>query len=676
MTKKRSSAKPRNTSSDPVVLDIESYYDKEYSLRKLSNLEYIRDARFKVHVLGVLKGGNKTFVKGPDVPAFLKKFSQEQTVICHNCFFDAAILAWKYNWRAKRYVDTLALANAVVGPARDGGGGKNDLDTLAGKLDLGEGKLELAWSKGVIDLTPAQYETMVTYLGRDLELTREVYDKLWPQLTNQEEEGWLIDHTLRIFLDRHLDIDPVKIKKARSVAQKRLKELVAASGSTPQVLASNVQFANELRERMKQAGIQMPMKRGKKGMIPALAKTDPAFLRLAESTVTPIAALIRARLVVRSTANIIARLQTLEANVKDGLPVSLVYHGAHTGRWSAGGGFNFLNLTSPDRQTDPIDREIAGLIREAVIAGKGQVFVESDAANIEARVLAWIADEQKLLADFAKSVDVYSKFISGVLHEDIHKPKDTDPAERVPRLKTMRNVGKIAILGLGYNMGVLKHAGQLSAAADVAKALNINRGLPLERQPELLKFAGNNVKHYRDEYPKIVAFWTAIEEMFQASFAGRVGAVRTMGHLSFKRLADAEVGIILPSGRMIRYGHLRYEKRVGTMSYVDFTGKSISREAKGLELRYGNGQKVYGGLLTENVVQAISRDILIQAIFALEEAGYPVVLHVYDSVVARVPKAQGEAALKLLNASLSNVPKWGKGMVLGAEGHIANDLGK
>lgn len=660
---------------EPIIFDFETYFNKklkgdlQYSLSKLSYPEYIYDSRFQVHLLGVDRNGKQDFIAPRDIPKFLKGI-KGAVVIGHNLFFDAAILAWRYDWRAERYIDTLSLANHYVGPARESSNGRNDLDTLARKLGIAVQKKDLSFMDGVAVPTPGDLLRLKEYLGTDLTITRKVADKLLPRIANAELELWLIDHTLRIFLDRQLAINPKQVTKTRKLVNTRLAERVKASGTTPAVLASNPQFATELRSRLKKYNVKMPTKRGKNSIIPALAKDDPGFLKLAEHPIKPIADLVRGRLVLRSSANVLARLNTMDKFHERGIPVHLVYYGAHTGRWSAAGGFNFLNLTSPDRANDPVDREIAKSIRESIEADTGETFVAADASQIEKRVLAWLAEESKLERGFANGDDIYSEFISDVLDEDIHKPTGKEKPAVAAHLTLMRGAGKIAVLGLGFNMGVDKFFTQLrSKSPGIAKMIADGR---ID-----LKFAGKVVEKYRKTYTEIVKFWTVIEDAFKRVLAGGEDEhVGRGGALRIERIDDTSVGIALPSGRILYYRNLRWEQHAGTRTFVGYDGKRVTRTGNNYELRFGNGKKIYGGLLTENVVQAIARDIMVLSIRKMELAKFPVVLHVYDEIVAQVKKGKAKKAEALLVKSLSTPPPWGQGMILAAEGRTERTLSK
>jgi DNA polymerase len=169
------------------------------------------------------------------------------------------------------------------------------------------------------------------------------------------------------------------------------------------------------------------------------------------------------------------------------------------------------------------------------------------------------------------------------------------------------------------------------------------------------------VVFYREKYTEDRQVLARPQPAFMAAI---LGATRKVGPLTFKRVGSKAVGITLPSGRTLFYRNLRQEAEKSP-------GGQIRKVWK-----HGNGQRIYGGLLAENVTQAVSRDILAEAIYAAEAAGYPVVLHIHDEVVPRVPEVQGQAALDFLIKALSTPPEWGKGLVLGAEGHVSKTLSK
>jgi hypothetical protein len=710
-----------------IIVDFETYYDKDYSLRKagMSYPQFIRDKRFHVFGMSVDEDGEQYWVPADAIPDWLVS-NRDNILVAHNGFFDFAVMAWHYDFIPGYMVDTLLMANHVLGSARDRGGSRNDLGSLAERLGLNpKGRVE--FMAGVRHPTEEQMRALIAYAMNDAALARQVLNRLLPQFTNPDFEFWLMDHTIRIYLTKPLRINPEKLKNVKAVVEKRQAELITAAsvvakkwgpplaekisisaskleeklvdadedqekllkkeikrlrsvalaikGDVKKILASDKLFPLLLRDIFAGSKVKMPLKRsakprkdGTQPMIPALSKSDPAYIALTEHPVDDIANLVKARLVVRSAATVAARLATMQKylDLGIGIPVHLVYYGAHTGRFSGGGGFNWQNLTNPDRAQDEIDKLIAGMIRDAVEAGDGKVFVEVDAAQIEARVLGWLAEEQDLLQDFAAKVDLYSKFIGGVLSEEIRKPTDAekkDPAKKdfVKHLLLMRDVGKKAVLGLGYQMGADKFLARLRADnRELAKMVD-SGAISME-------MAKNIVETYRDTYQEIVALWDRLNKAFHRA---RQGILTKVGPVTFKRVGVAAVACILPSGRALYYRNIRQEQRkTKRPGKPRFDGKDE------MEWKHGSGQKIYGGLLTENIVQAISRDILVEAVLATEQAGYPVALHVHDSVVGNVAEAKGQEAMDFLVKTLSTPPSWGEGMVLSAEGHFGRSMGK
>lgn len=647
-----------------IVLDFETaYHTKDkYSLRGMSVPEFILDKRFKVFGLSVgYEDGKTDWIEAPQVPSFLESVRQD-ILVFHNAFFDVGVLKWHYHFTPAYVIDTLLLANHVLGSARDAGGGRNDLASLALRLGLPAKGREIEDLNGVMDPDEEQLSVLAIYAKRDAMLTRRVLDALLPEVMNQDFELWLLDHSLRIYFDKPLTVDTAKIMEAKTLILKRSKEVVAAGGVDPTVLSSDKQFAVELRTRLDAAKLKLPMKLsaprkdGKSVMIPAIAKGDPAFLELAESGIPAVVDLVNARLASRSSGTISARIRTMEKYVELGLglPVHLVYYGAHTGRFSGGGGFNFQNLTSPARAATEVDRYLATLVREAIAPRPGKVFVAVDAAQIEARVLAWVSGEVQIEDAFAKGKDLYSDFISEAINEDIHKPIGDETKQVQVHLKLMRQVGKEAILGLGYSMGVDKFMFRLRKEKALWPMLTDEGRL----SPNVCK---GIVETYREKYTKIPQFWDDINRAFLAAIRG---AVREVGPLTIRHERANVVSIQLPSTRKLYYRDLRLKQ--------DTT-------PNGHPLKvwvHGSGRKIYGGLLTENIVQAISRDILAESILNAEQAGYPVGLHVHDEIVCEVDEQRGQACLDFLIESLSIPPAWGEGMVLGAEGHIGLNLGK
>lgn len=652
-------------------IDFETYYDDEYSLRSKGQtyLEFIKDRRFKVFGMAVTDGQTEDWIDARDVRKWFAS-NKKSVIAVHNGFFDYGVLKWHYDIVPAYMIDTLLIANHVLGSSRDLGGQKNDLASVAQRLGL-EAKGEYGL-KGIRNPTEGQMIDAIKYAKGDVRIGWQILQKLLPQFSNADFEFWLMDHTFRIYLEKPLEINTDKLAETKVLVEKRAAEILAKANVSPKVLKSDKQFRELLGCTLEKHSLKLPMKRAKNRkdgstpLIPATSKGDGEFLKLAESPVPEISNLVQARLVVRSSATVAARLATMEkfAKLGFGIPVHLVYYGAHTGRFSGGGGFNFLNLTSPDRATSEIERLIANMIREIVSAGDGKVFAAVDAAQIEARIVAWLAGQQDILDAFAAGADIYSDFIGDVIEEDIHKPTGKESPEEAARLILMRGVGKEGILGLGFSMGWEKFLFTLKNKPATRKM--VESGVINE------EFARKVVAAYREKYTKIVKLWKDLEKAFHVA---RIGGVRRVGFLTFRRVGPNAVGITLPSGRVLYYRNIRSEPYKGKPLFKRNDGEWGTVNTN-YEWKHGAGQKVYGGLLAENATQAVARDILAGSILAAEEKGYSVNLHVYDEIVARVEESKGQEAKEFLIKSLSTAPDWGPGLVLNAEGKVAKTLVK
>ena len=292
-----------------------------------------------------------------------------------------------------------------------------------------------------------------------------------------------------------------------------------------------------------------------------------------------------------------------------------------------------------DRQ-GPI--EIVGdVARCAICAPPGHRLLVGDFSGIESRVLAWIADEPTKLAQWAK-------------FDRTQDPND-DPYVVIGRSlghpeATARKFGKIADLAFGYQGGPDAYK-NFAPADDTAT----------EAQIQGYKQA------WREAHPQVEQFWRGINRAAVAAVT-RLGAPITYGRLTLQceRLNDAPfLFITLPSGRRLAYPFVKLIPRnyAGrSYSTVEFMDNSISNGGW-TPCNFGNG--AYGGLWTENVVQAIARDLLAAAMLRLEAAGYPVVLHVHDEIVCELPDDEGN--LDEFKDLITRVPEWAAGLPVAAK---------
>lgn len=370
-----------------------------------------------------------------------------------------------------------------------------------------------------------------------------------------------------------------------------------------------------------------------------------------------------------------------------------------------------------------ISKLTASTVRGCIIPAKGKKFVVADYSNVEGRGLAWIAGEKTALMVFRAGRDIYC--------ETAGKMFGLDPEYIKANRKDLRQIGKACELGLGYGGGVAaflqfaKNLGlDLYAMADVMKGTfpdhiwaAAKRGYEYARINEAKRppkpgkkderptyILPKNVwltcdaikRMWREAHPKTVAFWAELEDAVlcairnpgKAYWAG--ANVRPDGKKALKIVRtkakhdptfDEErddpnaagwwLKIELPSGRIMSYPGIALSV---TTEIDEDTGKKrtstrIKYQGENQTTRQWGFQYTYGGKLTENIVQALCRDILAWSMPGVEAAGYEIVLSVHDELITEVPDTDDYTTEELC-ALMCDLPVWAKGFPLAAEGDI------
>lgn len=612
MSHKDGKIKVGNKTYQIVTLDFETFYDKDYTLSgKINMSEYIRDERFHAHGVGIKVGNGEThWYTGQNIALALGEIDWERSaLLAHNTAFDGFICSEVFNVKPAFYLDTLSMARAAHGHHM-----RHDLDTIAKAHGL-PGKVKraaLADTKGKRDLTPAELAALGGYCVDDVNDTYEIFWKLHDAIPDEELE--LIDITLDMFCDPVLRID---IPRVQAELEKEVGGKTAAllrAGTSAEDLMSNDKFADLLRAE----GVHPPMKispiTGKHAY--AFAKSDLSFQSLLQHPNQKVRDLAEARLKIKSTIGETRAVRFLEAG-KDGmkLPILLNYSGAHTHRWSGGNKMNLQNLKR------------GGELRRSILAPKGQVVVVADSAQIEARVLAWLAGQMDIVHAFANKEDVYKLMASAIYNK---------PVDQIT--KDERFIGKICVLGLGYGMGYMKLQQTLKQGI---------MGPPIEIS---LDECRRIVNIYRSKNFQIKNLWKKMDAVIAAMLSGANGQ---LGPLTYGK------GYIqLPSGLFLQYYGLHGEAEV---RHDDL----VVQEATYLT-RYGR-TKLYGGLLTENVVQALARCIISDQMLEISKK-YRICTMAHDEIVVVAPKKDADRCLQDMLRIMSTPPEWAHGLPLAAEG--------
>jgi DNA polymerase len=331
----------------------------------------------------------------------------------------------------------------------------------------------------------------------------------------------------------------------------------------------------------------------------------------------------------------------------------LLYHGASTGRWSGAGvqphnfpkgsikGFDMeAAWDALKRGVNPypdysIMEVLSCALRGAIVAREGYELYVADFAGIEARGLLWVARDERGLDIFRRHADPYCDMAQDIYDRPITK---ADKAER--------SLGKIAVLGLGYQMGWSKF-----------QATCEKFGIVIDDE-----MAERVVRIYREKFERVKKLWWNTEDA-ACEAVSRKGVVVKQDRISWIR-RDRFLYCVLPSGRQLAYPDPELRKRQtpwGAEKWaLTFMGvNSFNRKWQ--------RQTTYGGSLVENIVQAISRDLMAAALQRIEASGtYIPVLSVHDEAIAEATCGQGD--VKEFEALTAAVPTWAAGMPIEAEG--------
>ena len=601
-----------------ITLDFETYYtNKDLGFKTQTTEEYVRDPRFEVIGVAVKVGdGKTTWCTGSheQIKESLDNFDWGNSmVVAHNALFDMSILNWHFDIRPKAIADTLSMARAINGIEVG-----NSLKKLAEYYKLGVKGTEVvdAINLRQRDFSEQQLAQYGLYCVNDVDLTYDLFLTLLPMF--QKVELKLIDLTIRMFTEPALRLNESLLQQHLVEVKERKRKLLDECGANIEDLMSNQKFAELLRG----LGVEPPMKisltTGKEAL--ALAKSDEGFKALAEHPDERVQTLVAARLGNKTTLEETRTERLIKITGRGLIPVPLAYYAAHTGRWGGSDKINFQNF--------PSRGENAGKLKKAILAPEGHVIIDCDSAQIEARVLAWFAQQNDLVEAFANGEDVYKIMASAIYRKE--REEITAPE---------RFVGKTTILGAGYGMGSAKFQTQLKTF-----------GVSVSESE-----AAGIIRIYRETYPWIPALWKSGSTAIDAMSKGRT-AKWGNGCISI----GAE-GILMPNGLYQRYPNLRKVRdKDGKDQYIYDSRKGAV--------------KLYGGKLTENICQGLARCIIGEQLIKISKK-YRVVLTVHDAVACVAPKEEAQEAMAYVMECMRFVPSWAEGIPLNCEAGMGESYG-
>lgn len=610
-----------------VTLDWETFYDEEYTLSKMTAEEYIRDPRFEIIGVGIKVGSKPTNWVSAPLPELRERFHKSDwsnvVLMGHNMSeFDALILNHHIGVRPRAYLCTLAMARAI-----HGGKVSKSLAALAKMYGLKDKGDEVVRAKGKrrLDFSPSELAAYGEYCKGDCDITHDLYHIMKHELPAQEQR--YISLFTKMFAEPKLELDLQALKDYQEELVARKIALLMRCGLTQQELRSDAVFADALIK----AGVEPPRKiskrTGKEAY--AFAKTDEAMVALLEHDDVDIQTLAAARVGVKSTIEESRVGRFIGIAERGKMPVPLVYGKTHTHRAAGGGKINLQNLGcgSP--------------LRKAIKAPPGKIIVVADSSNIELRVAHCLSGQMETVAKLRAGADLYCDFASDLYGYPVNK-KD-HPKER--------QHGKVAMLQLQYQSG----------AQSFRNAARIMGKLKLDEVT-----CQSTVDMFRNKFPMVKKFWRTCHNAITDMHTGVVRNIDVWG------LCRTEQDcILLPNGMRLKYFGLREE------SHPDFGTQWVYDDKETRKMK-----KTYGGSITENLCQALARNVVFEQMLEVEkkygtyqDATSGVALTVHDEIVAVVDEDKGEECLKFMLDVMHEAPRWWKELPVAAEGGMAMRYG-
>lgn len=488
---------------------------------------------------------------------------------------------------------------------------------------------------------PVKWQKFTGYCTQDVEVERAISNKLQPFLIVPVKEKllYILDQNIN---DRGVFVDQQLIRNAIAIDSAYKDTLFTESAEITSL--SNPNSVAQLKAWLSEETGADVSSLTKEAILEMLKATDSEEVERVLR--------IRQEMAKTSVKKYDAMLEAVGANGR--IRGLLQFYGANrTGRW-AGRMVQVQNL--PQNHLNDLDlaREcvldidsdmlgilfgnvpdtLSQLVRTAFIPAPDCIFLVADFSAIEARVIAWLAAEKWRLEVFATHGKIYEASAAQMFRV---------PIESVTKGSTLRQKGKISELALGYGGGV----GALDKMGAAKMGLT-----PDELQPL--------VTAWRNANPAIVRLWKTVE-------LAALKAIREGGRVHIERgvsflCSNGMLFITLPSGRSLCY--VRPKIVDGKF------GDAITYEGMNQSTKQWERVDTYGGKLVENIVQAIARDCLAESMLRLDEAGYPIVMHVHDEVIIEVMEQDEEHYLADACTIMSETINWAPGLLLRADGYV------
>jgi CHC2 zinc finger/Toprim domain len=628
-------------------------YDHETTslanLREVGGWRYATDDSTDVLccAFAVDDGPIQVWRRGDPVPAAFFAAAQDPSwrVISFNNAFERAIdqhiLVKRHGWPAiplSHYRCLQASALSLALPAA--------LDDVAKALKLEQQKdaagaatmMRLARLGRAAAIDPPDFEALVVYCKQDVATECELFQRIG-LLSDAEQTLWLLDAAINA---RGIHIDRTLLDAALRIAEEAQRELNSEIGVKTGLDVRTIGQTEKLMEWLAEHDCT----------VTDLKKGTLRHALRRKSISDEVRRVIELRLAGAHASA--SKLETMRAWLNDDDRVRNVFrfHGTSTGRWSSVG-IQLQNLKRPEtedlgaaieavatgsfehvQKLYPQPMSVVGDISRALItAAPGHRLITADYSGVESRITAWVSGQQSKL-------DQWSKY-------DRTQAAEDEPYYLLGRAigfegKQTRDLGKIADLAFGYQGG----AGAWKKLA------------PADDQSTDDEIKARQRAWHR-AHPATVRFWRAIDRAAVQAVA-HPGHRFQCGRVSFETDGREFLRLRLPSGRSLAYPFPTIKKNSRGYNVLSYMDNVLGQWT---EVKFGHG--VYGGLLLENVVQAVARDVFAAAMARVEAAGYRVTIHVHDEICAEVPDGFGstEEFLQIITVA----PDWAAGLPIAAK---------
>lgn len=499
---------------------------------------------------------------------------------------------------------------------------------------------------------PDRVQKLEDYCKQDVRTERAIA-KVLHRLVPQERELYLLNERIN---DRGVLIDKPLAEAMQAVAEEGAERASRVIREITEGAVCGVTNTGQLREWLSTQGVEAP----------SVAKAAVQTLLERELPVN-----VRAVLESRAEAgrSSVAKIGTALRVIGDDCRARglSLYHGAATGRFTGRllqphnfprGDVERVEDFIPEvlrRDYDTIDlmenpvAVVSSLLRALITAAPGHDLIAGDFSAIEARVLNWLAGQEDMVAAFRRydaATTAEERWANDpyVINAQRIYGLPLDAIKRFPH----RHTGKFQELGCGYGMGAVKAR---TAAADVY-------GIELSEDE-----AKAIVTNYRETHSLVVDFWYEGNAAALAAVTapGSVNTFGALGNCKFVK-QGAYLYLILPSKRYLVYAAPRIVERIAPWGEPR---PAVEIDAIDSYTRKWGPAVLYGGLIIENVVQAVSRDLLADRMFALEKKGYQNVLNIHDEIVCEIPNGFG--SIREFEEIMRTTPAWAAGCPVNAE---------